>query len=169
MVYDHAANKLSGPEALTNFSTPTAVDNKAGSGYNTGEESPNTARSLKSVLRFVSTADSHAEAEPEAELSSAKGTTVSMKENNEDSPIFPPDDDLFSGFNNPVPVPDLFDQTGDIFGAGFYCSCGQMLIGSSRDFGLDIGLWPTWNADDYFQNFGDVFGSDPLVSVVENQ
>lgn len=169
MVYDHAAIKLRGPDALTNFSIPTVLDNKTGSGYNSEEESPNPARSPKSVLRFVSTADSHAEAEPEAELSSANGTTVSMKENNEDSPIFPPDNDLFSGFDNPVPVPDLFDETGDIFGADFDYCCGQMLIGSSRDFGLDIGFWPIWQTNDYFQDFGDIFGSDPLVSVVENK
>ncbi|XP_073131780.1 ethylene-responsive transcription factor CRF2-like [Henckelia pumila] len=159
MVYDHAAIKLRGPDALTNFSTPTLLDNKTSSGYNSGEESHNTARSPKSVLRFVSTAESQPEPEPES--SSANGTTDSF---NEDSPIFPPKDDLFSGFENPVPVPDLFDQTGlsgDIFGADFDCCYGQMLNGSS----LDFGLWPTWQADDYFQDFGDIFGSDPLVAL----
>ncbi|XP_073051404.1 ethylene-responsive transcription factor CRF2-like [Primulina eburnea] len=162
MVYDHAAIKLRGPDALTNFSTPTVLHNKTSSGYNSGEESPKTARSPKSVLRFVSTAYSQAEAEPKSVME-ADSSSVSVKDNDEDLPIFPPKDELFSGFEPPVPVPvaDLFDQTGYIFGAKFDCCAGQMLIGSSRDF----GLWPTWQADDYFQDFGDTFGSDPLVAL----
>ncbi|XP_073284958.1 ethylene-responsive transcription factor CRF2-like [Primulina huaijiensis] len=154
MVYDQAAIKLRGPDALTNFSTPTVLDNKTSSGYNSGEESSNTARSPKSVLRFVS--------EPEADRE-AESSSVSVKDNDEDSPIFPPKDELFSGVETPAPVPvlDLFDQTGYIFGANFDCCSGHMLIGSSRD----LGLWPTWQADDYFQDFGDAFGSDPLVAL----
>ncbi|KZV31776.1 hypothetical protein F511_00580 [Dorcoceras hygrometricum] len=152
MVYDHAAIQLRGPDALTNFSTPTVLDNKKSSGYNSGDESHNTASALspKSVLRF----DSKPEAQPPS-----TNCPVSI---DEDSQIFPPKVDLFSGFENPVP--DLFDQTGllgDIFGADFD-SCGQMLIGSTHDFALDFGLWQT---DDYFQDFGDIFGSDPLVAL----
>ncbi|XP_075508533.1 ethylene-responsive transcription factor CRF1-like [Primulina tabacum] len=170
MVYDHAAIQLRGPDALTNFSTATVLDNKTRSGYNSCEESHNNARSPKSVLRFVYAADSQAEAEPEADIeaeSSSANGTVSIKENDEDLPIFPREDGMFSGFENPVPVPDLFDQTGlsgDIFGADFD-SCGEMFIGSSYDFRLEFGLWPTGEADDYFQDFGDIFGSDPLVAL----
>lgn len=164
MVYDQAAIQLRGPDALTNFSTPTALDHKTSSGYNSGEESHNNARSPKSVLRFVSASDSQAGGELEADIeaeSSSANCTISMKD---DLPIFPPKEyDLFSGFENPIPIPDLFDQTG-LFGADLDC-CDEMLIGSSHDFGVESGLWPTWEADDYFQEFGDIFGSDPLVNL----
>ncbi|KAI3468649.1 hypothetical protein Pfo_025312 [Paulownia fortunei] len=152
MVYDHAAIQLRGPDALTNFSTPPVQDNKTSSGYNSGEESHNNAKSPKSVLRFVSAADSQAEAEAEAEADSSSIF----------SPLTPPDD-LFTEFSNSVPAPDLFDQTGfsnNLFGMDF--SCNDMLIGSSTDFGFGSS---TWQADDYFQDFGDIFGSDPLVAL----
>ncbi|KAL0393640.1 UNVERIFIED_CONTAM: Ethylene-responsive transcription factor C [Sesamum latifolium] len=169
-VYDHAAIQLRGPDALTNFSTPPAKDNKTSSGYNSGEESHNNAKSPKSVLRFVSAADSQAEAEAEAESSSVfspSNDAVSRKENDDeifsDFSIFPPN--LFTEFENPVPVPDLFnDQMGfsdNIFGMDFNCG-NDMLIGSSTDPGFGSS---TWQTDDYFQDFGDIFGSDPLVAL----
>ncbi|KAK4435437.1 Ethylene-responsive transcription factor C [Sesamum alatum] len=169
MVYDHAAIQLRGPDTLTNFSTPPAKDNKTSSGYNSGEESHNNAKSPKSVLRFVSAADSQAEAEAEAEAESSSvfspsNDAVSRKENDDeifsDFSIFPP-----NLFENPVPVPDLFnDQMGfsdNIFGMDFNCGT-DMLIGSSTDPGFGSS---TWQADDYFQDFGDIFGSDPLVAL----
>ncbi|KAL0324232.1 UNVERIFIED_CONTAM: Ethylene-responsive transcription factor C [Sesamum calycinum] len=172
MVYDHAAIQLRGPDALTNFSTPPAKDNKTSSGYNSGEESHNNAKSPKSVLRFVSAADSQAEAEAEAEAESSSvfspsNDAVSRKENDDeifsDFSIFPPN--LFTEFENPVPVPDLFnDQMGfsdNIFGMDFNCGT-DMLIGSSTDPGFGSS---TWQTDDYFQDFGDIFGSDPLVAL----
>ncbi|KAK6137322.1 hypothetical protein DH2020_028926 [Rehmannia glutinosa] len=175
MVYDHAAIQLRGPDALTNFTPPPAKDNKTSSGYNSGEESQNNAKSPKSVLRFVSAADSHAEAEAEAEaetestsIFSPPNDAVSGKENGDenfsDFSIFPPNDDLFTEFENSVPVPNLFDQTGfsnNLFGSDFYCP-SDMFIGSSADFGFGSS---TWQTDDYFNDFGDIFGSDPLVAL----
>lgn len=170
MVYDHAAIQLRGPDALTNFSTQPVKDSKTSSGYNSGEESNNNAKSPKSVLRFFSAADSQAEAEAEAEAESSSifspsNDAVSRKENDDenfsDFLIFPPNDDLFADFENSVPVPNLFDQTGfsnNIFDMDF-CS-SDMLIGSSTDFGLGSSNWQT---DDFSQDFGDIFGSDPLV------
>ncbi|GFP86691.1 ethylene-responsive transcription factor crf2 [Phtheirospermum japonicum] len=168
MVYDHAAIQLRGPDALTNFSTPRARDNRTSSGYNSGEESHNNAsKSPKSVLRCISAADSHAEPEAEAEagaetcsIFSPPDDAVLRKGNDDvnrfsDFSIFPPGDDLFA---------DLFDQTGfsgDLFGSDFFCP-DDMLIGSSYDFGFGLS---TWQADDYFQDIGDIFGSDPLVAL----
>ncbi|KAL3652750.1 hypothetical protein CASFOL_002431 [Castilleja foliolosa] len=166
MVYDHAAIQLRGPDALTNFSTPQARDNKTSSGYNSGEESLNNARkSPKSVLRCVSAADSHAEPEAEAGVESCSivsppDDAVLGKGNDDvdhfsDLSIFPSDDDLFA---------DLFDLTGfssNLFGSDFCCT-GDMLIGSSNDFGYGLS---TWQSDDYFQDIGDIFGSDPLVAL----
>ncbi|KZV35200.1 hypothetical protein F511_09012 [Dorcoceras hygrometricum] len=172
MVYDHAAIQLRGPDALTNFSAPPAVDNKTSSGYNSGEDSNNNAKSPKSILLFASAADSQAEAEAEAEAeveSCSANDALSTKEiedeNFSDSFIFPPsDDDMFREFENPLPPPDLFEQTAlsdDIFGSDFD-RCTDMLIGSTLDLGFDFGFGPV---DDYFQDFGDIFGSDPLKAL----
>ncbi|KAI3453787.1 hypothetical protein Pfo_010450 [Paulownia fortunei] len=173
MVYDHAAIQLRGPDALTNFSTPPEKDNKTCSGYNSGEESHNNVKSPKSVLRFVSAADSQAEADGEAESSSIFSTSddaVLMNDNDNenfsDFPIFPRSNDLFRDFETPVAVPDLFDQASfsdNLFGMDFDC-CDDMLIGSSTDLGFRFGS-SQWQADDYFQDFGDIFGSDPLVAL----
>ncbi|KAL8543480.1 hypothetical protein ACS0TY_004136 [Phlomoides rotata] len=172
MVYDHAALQLRGPDALTNFSTPPQTDNKTSSGYNSGDESHNNAKSPKSVLRFVSAANSQAETDPEPEAESSSifspsNDDVSTKENDDenfsDFSIFPSNDDLFAEFENSVPVPDLFDPTGflnDIFDTDF---CGSdVFIGSSSDFGLGSSSGQT---DDFFYDFGDIFGSDPLVAL----
>ncbi|CAI9771787.1 unnamed protein product [Fraxinus pennsylvanica] len=169
MVYDHAAIQLRGPDALTNFSAPSRTDNKTRSGYNSGEESHNIVKSPKSVLRFSSAADSQTEVEAEAESSSIfspPNNAVSLKENEDitlwenlsDFPIFPSGEDMFREFDDPLPVPDLFDQTDFpdcILGFDLDC-CKDILVGSSNDAGFG-------QTDDYFQDFGDVFGSDPLV------
>ncbi|CAI9775768.1 unnamed protein product [Fraxinus pennsylvanica] len=171
MVYDHAAIQLRGPDALTNFSVPPQMENKTNSGYNSGEDSHNTLKSPKSVLRFVSAADSQTEVEAEAEAESSSffsppNDAVPLKENEDitlwenfsDCPIFPSVEDMFREFDDPLPVPDLFDETGfadSVFGLDFDC-CDDMLVGSSYNTGFG-------QADDYFQDFGDIFGSDPLV------
>lgn len=75
MVYDNAAIKLRGPDALTNFITPPAKDKpeinvSADSvGYDSGEESHNL-RSPTSVLRFRSSQSSEEETtDPRCQLS----------------------------------------------------------------------------------------------------
>lgn len=75
MVYDNAAIKLRGPDALTNFITPPAKDNPEinvsteSVGYDSGEESHNL-RSPTSVLRFRSSQSSEEETtEPRCQLS----------------------------------------------------------------------------------------------------
>ncbi|KAG8382169.1 hypothetical protein BUALT_Bualt05G0048700 [Buddleja alternifolia] len=155
MVYDHAAIQLRGPDALTNFTTPVGY-NRTSLGYNWGDESP------KSVLRFDSAAESRAETEAEAESSavfSSSDDAVLMT-------VFPQSDDLFLNLENPGLVPDLFNETGlseNIFGSSFE-SCDSMLIGSGTHFGFGFGF-STFQSDDYLQEFGDVFGSDPLMAL----
>ncbi|CAI9092366.1 OLC1v1027583C1 [Oldenlandia corymbosa var. corymbosa] len=70
MVYDNAAIKLRGPDALTNFITPPTkkTEETTTSGYDSGEESHNLSSRVSSptsVLRFrSSTTQSSEEAEP---------------------------------------------------------------------------------------------------------
>ncbi|GER57560.1 ethylene-responsive transcription factor CRF2 [Striga asiatica] len=170
MVYDHAAIQLRGPDALTNFSAPTATAEV----YNSGEDSLNNinaaTQSPKSVLRLVSPADSHTEAETEAEscsvFSQQDGVVLEKEANGEGFPdfsIFRPSDDLFAEWENPVAGPGLFDQDG--FSSGNFvpdfCCTDDVFIGSGADFGFAAS---TWQTDDCFQDIGDIFGSDPLAA-----
>ncbi|GFP81074.1 ethylene-responsive transcription factor crf4 [Phtheirospermum japonicum] len=54
MVYDNAAIKLRGPDALTNFVTPPEPNATSVSGYDSGDESRVNISSPTSVLRFRS-------------------------------------------------------------------------------------------------------------------
>ncbi|KAL2547638.1 Ethylene-responsive transcription factor CRF2 [Forsythia ovata] len=169
MVYDQAAIQLRGPDALTNFSTtppPPETYNKTSSGYNSGEESNNNCvKSPKSVLLFNPISDCQAEAEeeePSSPFIRPKDAVLKENENFSDFSMFPTDDDLFSQFENRV-VPDLFDETGfpdNVFGFGDFDCCGDLLLGSSNEYRAGSS---TLQTDDYFQDFGDIFGSDPLV------
>ncbi|XP_031124467.1 ethylene-responsive transcription factor CRF2-like [Ipomoea triloba] len=158
MVYDNAAIQLRGPHALTNFSVPSTpaslVDNHRKpespslSGYNSGEESHASRRSPNSVFLFNSEADS--------EPIFAHPDDVVISENFSSFSPFPD-----HWFENPVQEPGLFHEPGfpdEIFEE----SCSEMFIGSSHNFGLGSSTIP---ADDYFQDFEDVFGSDPLVAL----
>ncbi|KAL3362398.1 hypothetical protein AABB24_015005 [Solanum stoloniferum] len=164
MVYDHAAIQLRGPDALTNFATPPATKTSC-SGYNSGEESHNDQRSPKSVLRCASTSFDESQNNEEAEAESLSilpsdirdKNGISMSENFCDFPPFESfiPDDLFQ-FENPVTISDLFEPIT-------LPDCNNMLFGSSTtDFGFGSSSWPE---EDFFQDFGDVFGSDPLVAL----
>ncbi|XP_031130140.1 ethylene-responsive transcription factor CRF2-like [Ipomoea triloba] len=177
MVYDHAAIRLRGPDALTNFSVPTTAPppaladvkpEPADSGYNSGDDSHHQL-SPKSVLRFASSAsngDSHSPHQAQAEAEAVKMSHSPPSPENLStfsSPfdtLFP--NDLFE-FEDPlpVPVPGLFDEMG-LRNYIFEEACTDTFIGSSHEFGLEQSTWP---ADNYFQEFGDIFGSDPLVAL----
>ncbi|KAG6397103.1 hypothetical protein SASPL_143267 [Salvia splendens] len=144
MVYDHAAIQLRGPDALTNFN-PGGY-NKDRSGYTSS--SRDNAASPKSVLRFFSP-------EAEAETSYAAGEA----EGGADFPIFPLGDDLFSDLGEPVGAPGWFDQETDLYGTGI-AWCADVVSESGADLGARFG-----SGDDFFLEFGDVFGSDPLVTL----
>ncbi|XP_009603046.1 ethylene-responsive transcription factor CRF2 [Nicotiana tomentosiformis] len=175
MVYDHAAIQLRGPDALTNFATPPpAKTTSCSSGYNSGGESHNVQRSPKSVLRCASTSFEESQNNEEAEAESIPSLPFESAQKNSDfrdeNDIsnfceFPPFESLFPDdlflFENPVPIPDLFEPVAlpdNIFGE----TCSDMFIGSSNDFGFGSSSWPE---DDYFQDIGDIFGSDPLMAL----
>ncbi|XP_052209519.1 ethylene-responsive transcription factor CRF2-like [Diospyros lotus] len=177
MVYDHAAIQLRGPDALTNFATPPAQPdapetNPASicSGYNSGEESHSNNNNLpspKSVLRFHSPATDELESthQPKPESSRPLNEfTEESRDLKEDTfeTLFPPPEDIFD-FQNPLPVPDLFKDTGleeNLFSEDFT----DAFLGSGFDFGFGQSAWPL---DDHFQfqDIGDIFTSDPLVAL----
>ncbi|KAL3645713.1 hypothetical protein CASFOL_010893 [Castilleja foliolosa] len=158
LVYDNAAIKLLGPDALTNFLTPPEKGrfNLRITGYSNDD-----ATSPKSVLRLLSAAESPAEAvaEPSSVLLPICNDAVSVSEGFEDFPVG--SDDLFGSLENPVPVPDLFDLADNGFGPDHCDGCDWMHIGSIDDPGLRAGS-SKWEMDDYF---GDILWSDPLVAL----
>ncbi|XP_060180117.1 ethylene-responsive transcription factor CRF2-like isoform X2 [Lycium barbarum] len=167
MVYDNAAIKLRGPNALTNFapevegsccdynSNKVKVEDSC-SDYNSGEikvegscfgynSVHDSHPSPTSVLHFTSE-----EADTELSPSPMKidiEHNFPIPENFSDfssfESLFP--HELFQ-FENPVPVPDWFEAT----------SLQDNFVGSSNDFGL---------VDDFFLDFGDIFGFDPLIAL----
>lgn len=162
-VYDHAAIQLRGPNALTNF--PPAV---TCSGYDSGVESNNNTKSSnvvcspKSVLGFVTASNEDTNNDDGRSTHSTVTNAVKVEECFTD--ILELNDstrDLFSEnlFEFQCPGLDLFDQTGlpdYVFEGG----CLDVVVGSENDFGFGSS---SWQDDEYFQDFGDVFGSDPLV------
>lgn len=184
MVYDHAAIQLRGPDALTNFTTPPArnvtppppPESATCSGYNSGEESHNNQRSPKSVLRFVSTSNSNEEAEAESCLPSPQhgevgkesrdfSDEISVSENFSDYSLIP--DDLIFEFENPVPdFSDLFEENTNILGDSFDCGNHNLyFVDPSHEMDFGSSMWAAAATDDFFQDIGDIFGSDPLVAL----
>ncbi|KVH95352.1 hypothetical protein Ccrd_002581 [Cynara cardunculus var. scolymus] len=119
----------------------------------------NKASSPKSVLRFSpsSTDECVAESTQHSPLHDAINEP-SVSENFSD---FQPFNDPFSTsdlFDFPDFVPDIYDPN-----TMFHSSDpADVFLGCGNDFAFGSSSWP---ADDYLQEFGDVFGSDPLVAL----
>ncbi|KAL8091277.1 ethylene-responsive transcription factor CRF1-like [Apium graveolens] len=172
MVYDHAAIKLRGPNALTNFTTPEvkkSAVNVSVSDYNDeSAESHSNIRSPMSVLRYN---DDSAESTRFTRDELTRVGKVGVNEQVIDSGSAPlvkkeVNDDNFMFGSDPMLDDPFCDTVSDFFGPagfsmfGFEEEKNGLFFGSSCDYGLKS--WPT---EDYFQDFGDVFGSDPLVSL----
>ncbi|CAI9288990.1 unnamed protein product [Lactuca saligna] len=175
MVYDHAAIQLRGPDALTNFTVPPPATfqlpekkpSPVTSDYNSGDDSHNNkAASPKSVLRFASpstddstTESTHNDAGNEAS-DTTKDDDASALEKFSGFHAFDAPLSTSDLFDFPDIIPGMFDPTS-LSGTPFQDSDPvNMFIDSAIDVGF--GAWP---ADDYFNEFGDIFGSDPLVSL----
>nr|GLL49229.1 ethylene-responsive transcription factor CRF1-like [Ipomoea trifida] len=134
------------PEADNRLKKKKKPESPSLSGYNSGEESHASRHSPNSVFLFNSEADS--------EPIFAHPNDVVISENFSSFSPFPD-----HWFENPVQEPGLFHEPGfpdEIFEE----SCYEMFIGSSLGLGSS-----TIPADDYFQDFEDIFGSDPLVAL----
>ncbi|KAK1376341.1 ethylene-responsive transcription factor CRF2-like [Heracleum sosnowskyi] len=162
-VYDHAAIQLRGPNALTNF--PPAV---MYSGYDSGVDSnitnvSNVVCSPKSVLGFVTVSNEDTNNDDGRSTHSTVTNAVKVEEcftdifelNDSTSHLF--SENLFE-FDRCSGL-DMFDQTG-LPDCMFEPGCLDEFVGSGSDLGFGSSSWPD---DEYFQDFGDVFGSDPLV------
>lgn len=175
MVYDNAAIQLRGPDALTNFAMPPAKplpESKpaVSSGCNSVDESQSSLCSPTSVLRCLSSPNEEAESQSPKE---AQKITAELQDIREDSCVSENFSEFseYSSFETLIPndifdfqtsIPDFFEETrlrDGVFSDDF----NGIFAGSSFDFGF--GDSKTWHADDYFQDIGDLFTSDPLVAL----
>ncbi|KAL3619212.1 hypothetical protein CASFOL_036782 [Castilleja foliolosa] len=93
-VYDNAAIKLRGTDALTNFSTPPRKDNRRSAGYKSDDVTALSAAELTQ-------AEAEAGSEPCSAFSPICDDAVSASEGFKDFTIFPWGDDLFGGLEKP--------------------------------------------------------------------
>lgn len=187
MVYDNAALKLRGPDALTNFSTPSLSKDPSPeneilaassvSSYDSGEESHNLS-SPTSVLHFRTRSNNSAEAEfsrdpvgPPAQdpadealdYLECEGET-SLADSSEylrlDLPFL---DDFYNNFDSPMESSLFGDTHTAALPENSMLSLSDVFLDttSSDDFGslrMDI-----CQVDDYFGEIGDWFSPDPLA------
>lgn len=191
MVYDNAAIKLRGPDALTNFSTPVPKEPAAlephAPSSSTGYESviDDDDKVLCSPTSVLHSRYSSESSEPDPVQSTASTSTSSSSSchvewQGESADYLPYLNDFFN-FESPEPM--IFEDTS----AGqqpdpetsaflpddqlFDFEFGHMLADSFCDFGSSSSLTmmnssPTLlQVDDYFQDINDVFASDPLVAL----
>ncbi|XP_052476568.1 ethylene-responsive transcription factor CRF4 [Gossypium raimondii] len=192
MVYDNAAIKLRGPDALTNFITPPAKESigkpdninvPSVSGYQSGDDSPRNLSSPTSVFNFETQSTEDTAVEPERSVhelqeGESKPPPAQPEPSNDWGDYLPLDfpflDDFF---NNQVPVLSLFDETSTIFSDSKVINqhFDDILINTSRDFECYLPSSLSSSAsicqvddqvNDYFEEIGDLFLLDPLVSNV---
>ncbi|KDP22180.1 hypothetical protein JCGZ_26011 [Jatropha curcas] len=202
MVYDNAAIKLRGPDALTNFMTPprreeaaeaeteqveekTETNATSTSGYESGGESHNLA-SPTSVLNFRTHLSEESSEPPQKRVTETKleikteevvqeceGETILSDESTEyllplDLP-FLEEPFLDDFFNFSSTGPSLFDD--DTITKTTSNIVLQETISSHEDFSdifadmpQDFGSF-NHQEDDFFQDIGDLFFSEPLVAL----
>ena len=172
MVYDNAAIQLRGPDALTNFASPPAVTKPkiepvTVTCSSSGEESHNNLCSPTSVLRYINEEAESQGPIPETpkqtrstELPRIIGNDTGVSDNFLDVSEF---DTLFvnDAFDFQSSVPEFFGET-NLLDSILREDCSDIFLKSSEDFGF---RFPTSPVDEYFQDIGDLFVSDPLVAL----
>ncbi|URE28556.1 AP2 domain containing protein [Musa troglodytarum] len=179
-VYDSAAIKLRGPGAATNFSQPAADispggpppnnhlpdDNLASvSGtYDSIDEPRNLSSPISVLCGFSSSAFSPSPSSPSPREKAAEAPAAASERSRpdqlvdilpfEDVPLF--DEILGLSYSGP----SYFDDSAPI---GFLAEeMSDALFGAGLD--LDLGL-STWQADGYFEDFGDLFPIEALPAL----
>lgn len=172
VVYDNAAIQLRGPDAVTNFAIPPITKPLLESnptiscGYNSGEESHNLC-SPTSVLRcpFPSNEEAHSQSSKESqdirEFQDLRDESC-VSENFSEFSDFTFFDTLVpdSVFDFQSSLPNFFDDAslGDSLRENF----NDLFADSSWDFSFRS---KALHVEDQFQDIGDLFNSDPIVSL----
>ncbi|XWS37936.1 hypothetical protein CRYUN_Cryun19dG0087900 [Craigia yunnanensis] len=195
LVYDNAAIKIRGPDALTNFVTPPAKENSekpeniivaSVSGYESGDESTHNLSSPTSVLNFRTQSSEETEVEPEKpiqELQEEESKPPPVQEHlvpgecqgetetnlpDASGDYLPLDFPFLNEFVNiPVPGLALFDDTSTILPDSivFNEDFCDMLFDTPPDFGCCSSSSISQVDDYFFEDIGDLFFSDPLVAL----
>lgn len=157
MVYDKAAIELRGAEALTNFITPPGKDCEEEEKLSSPKsvlqsQSGNLSEEVESVTTKDDTISECRDESPSS--SSASGFSENLSE-------FPPDI-----FDFQTSLPDLFDETN--ITESIYSDAAWVSPTENFDLGFDFESgfgFSNWHRDDYFQDIGDLFVTDPLVAL----
>ncbi|CAL9090565.1 unnamed protein product [Musa acuminata var. zebrina] len=179
-VYDSAAIKLRGPGAATNFSQPAVDISPAGpppnkhlpddnlasvSGtYDSIDEPRNLSSPISVLCGFSSSASSPSPSSPSPTEKAAEAPASASERSRPDQlvdilpfeevPLF----DEILGLSHSRP--SYFDDSAPI---GFLAEeMSDALFGAGLD--LDLGL-STWQADDYFEDIGDLFPIEALPAL----
>ncbi|KAF5732406.1 putative Ethylene-responsive transcription factor [Tripterygium wilfordii] len=190
MVYDNAAIKLRGPDALTNFVTPPARDEEKPSSIDSGYESADESQthnlcSPTSVLNFRTDSTTEEEelrkpqkpaelpvqTKPVEELKPVKQEPMEFQGESsicdEIGNYFPIDEELpflDDFFNFPTSEPLFFDDPSPATMLQESIS-GEDLGDVFLDTPIDLGSSSSLYQDDCFQDIGDLFFPEPLVAL----
>ncbi|KAK8486761.1 hypothetical protein V6N13_073560 [Hibiscus sabdariffa] len=179
MVYDNAAIQLRGPDALTNFSTPQqkpSVQDKASrkplsnSDYNSEEESHKTDPcSPTSVLRCHSLSVDEVDSQSVKESRDVGSERRDFVDDScclsgENFPDFSDYSSLFPG-DMFCSVPGFFDDNMSLH-ESFLDELGDGCLSSCVNFEFGFGGFSSFQrVDNHFQDFEDLFASDPLLAI----
>ncbi|RWR93212.1 ethylene-responsive transcription factor CRF3 [Cinnamomum micranthum f. kanehirae] len=178
-VYDNAAIQLRGPDAMTNFAVPATSSAKTRQEIdvqltaNKVEESADECQNLPSptsVLRFCSSTSSMEEVESQNHQEQVQDQIEEVKEETTSSQNFSTAELMLSetpflndfSYLEEKSVPGFLDGAfpDNFFGDD---DVGEVFLGRSDDFDFGFSsMWPP--LEDPFQEIGDLFASDPLLS-----
>ncbi|KAL5098781.1 hypothetical protein RYX36_003108 [Vicia faba] len=175
IVYDNAAIKLRGPDALTNFITPPAtcqvvspeieIENPTqlplpvSDGYNSGNESQSQSQtqthSSKSLLSPISVLQC---------CSSSEEVAESVTTDKESESLFSIPSDILFDFQGSSPANDDFNSFNTLPENMFY---GDIDSSEHFNFDFDFGFETLHmhKDEDFFQDIDDLFASDALVAL----
>ncbi|XP_058772977.1 ethylene-responsive transcription factor CRF2-like [Vicia villosa] len=171
LVYDNAAIKLRGPDALTNFITPPATCQvlspeieitpqlplPVSDGYISGDESQSQTQTQngKSLFSPTSVLQCCSSSEEVAE-------SVSVTNDKESESLFSIPSDILFDFQGSSPTNDEFNSFNTLPENMFYGD-----IDCSEYFNFDFALESlhTPKDEDFFQDIDDLFASDALLAL----